>query len=140
MKERLEAIIKYEKITPSRLADLIGVQRSGVSHIMSGRNKPGLDFLNKLLQQFPHISGDWLITGNGEMLKNKASKQLVEQLSIETPPLPKKSFKTPLNKAKEEPEAVYQTKATTAVVNDAKAVERIVVFYSDKTFSEYRPE
>ncbi|MCU4173481.1 helix-turn-helix domain-containing protein [Carboxylicivirga sp. N1Y90] len=140
MKERLEAIIKHEKITPSRLADLIGVQRSGVSHIMSGRNKPGLDFLNKLLNQFPHISGDWLITGQGEMLKNKATKPVVEQLSIESPSLPKKSFKTPLNTAKEESQVTYETKPVVDTTKSEKVVERMVVFYTDKTFAEYKPE
>jgi len=140
MKERLEAIIKYENISPSRLADLIGVQRSGVSHILSGRNKPGLDFLNKLLSHFPHISGDWLITGQGEMLKNKGSKPVVEQLSIESPPIPKKSFKIPLNAAKEEQQAEYETKASLNQLKSAKVVERMVVFYSDKTFAEYKPE
>ncbi len=74
MKDRLEAILKHEKISPSKLADIIGVQRSGISHIMSGRNKPGLDFLSKLLNHFPHINGDWLITGQGPMLKNSTNK------------------------------------------------------------------
>ncbi len=147
MKERLEAIIKHENITPSKLADLIGVQRSGVSHIMSGRNKPGLDFLNKLLQQFPHINGDWLITGNGPMLKGKPTKGTVEQMSI---PATNEAKLTPVSSSRassEENAPVYQKLAqktqkssVTELISDTKDIERIVIFYKDKSFSDYKPE
>ena len=150
MKERIEAIIQHERLTPSQFADSIGVQRSGVSHILSGRNKPSVDFLNKLLSKYPHISGDWLITGQGSMLSSpKISSQPTEQLSI--PVLdekPKTSFKMPSKKVREEEQAPYKTVASKekAVApslpdrTDVKSIERIVVFYTDKSFSEYRPE
>jgi transcriptional regulator with XRE-family HTH domain len=158
MKERIEAIIQHERLTPSQFADSIGVQRSGVSHILSGRNKPSLDFLNKLLSRFPHISGDWLITGKGNMINGvksdlKANKQLRFPEAQEKP---KPSFKMPKKELQEEEQAPYKresVKELTTVKNNEKAVmpaeamapkgktiERIVVFYSDKSFSEYVPE
>lgn len=147
MKERLTAIIKHENITPSKLADLIGVQRSGVSHIMSGRNKPGLDFLNKLLHQFPHINGNWLITGNGSMLKERSEKAAVEQLSIPETEAAVQPQSKPLKTSKEENAPVYhklarKTQKTEIMetIHSEKKVERIVIFYSDKSFSDYRPE
>lgn len=67
MKGRIEKILETENLTASRFADIIQVQRSNVSHILAERNKPGLDFLQKVLQAFPSINGDWLLTGRGEM-------------------------------------------------------------------------
>ncbi|MBR8535770.1 helix-turn-helix transcriptional regulator [Carboxylicivirga sediminis] len=155
MKERIEAIIKHERLTPSLFADAIGVQRSGISHILSGRNKPSLDFLNKLLGRFPHISGDWLITGQGTMLKNAVSLPK-EEAQLQMPMTgeqvkesPKKSFKLPKKEVKEEEVPAYkplekpqtaQNLAQTVAAVDGKSIERIIVFYADKSFVEYRPE
>ncbi|MBK3517706.1 helix-turn-helix domain-containing protein [Carboxylicivirga marina] len=150
MKERIEAIIQHERLTPSQFADAIGVQRSGVSHILSGRNKPSLDFLNKLLNKYPHYSGDWLITGLGNMLSGVTSTaKPAEQLSIpDSVDKPKSSFKMPKKVLKDEEPAAYKANQSKpqerphldTIQAPQKAVERIVVFYSDKTFSEYRPE
>ena len=74
MRERLQEILDTENLTPSRFAELIGVQRSSVSHILSGRNRPGLDFLQKVLIHFEHISPDWLISGKGPYKRSQAGK------------------------------------------------------------------
>ena len=55
-----------KRLTAAELADTIGVQRSNVSHIINGRNKPSSSFIDKLLQHFPDLDARWLITGNGE--------------------------------------------------------------------------
>lgn len=67
MKDRIHKIILNEGLTPSKLADIMQVQRSSVSHILAGRNKPSMDFLTKLIHSFPSISGHWLLTGLGQM-------------------------------------------------------------------------
>lgn len=69
MNNRLQQFLELEDLTPARLADILGVQRSGMSHILSGRNKPGFDFIHKLLIKFPNISADWFITGKGKPYK-----------------------------------------------------------------------
>ncbi|MEG0891392.1 MAG: helix-turn-helix transcriptional regulator [Bacteroidales bacterium] len=69
MNSRLQQFLELENLTPARLADIIGVQRSGLSHILSGRNKPGYEFINRLLIKFPAISADWLLTGKGKPYK-----------------------------------------------------------------------
>jgi len=68
LNERISKIIEYSNFTSSEFADEIDVQRSSVSHITSGRNKPSLDFLVKVKEKFPEIDWDWMIRGNGEML------------------------------------------------------------------------
>ena len=69
MNNRLQQFLELENITPARLADTLGVQRSGLSHILSGRNKPGFEFITKLLTKFPHINSEWLIMGKGKPYK-----------------------------------------------------------------------
>ena len=67
MKERLVQLLDLEQLTPSKFADIIGVQRSSVSHVVSGRNKPSFDFLQKTLKAFPGLNAEWLILGEGTM-------------------------------------------------------------------------
>ncbi len=71
MNERLLKIMEHFNYSPSIFADEIGVIRSSISHIISGRNNPGLELLQKVLIRFPQISSDWLLLGRGEMLLNE---------------------------------------------------------------------
>ena len=64
-----------EGLSPSQFADKLGVQRSGVSHLLSGRNKPSFEFINKMLVTFPKINPDWLITGNGKAYRDFPTQQ-----------------------------------------------------------------
>lgn len=68
LNDRISEIIKYSNLSLSEFADEIDVQRSTISHISSGRNKPSLDFLMKIKSKFPDLQWDWLINGEGEML------------------------------------------------------------------------
>ena len=70
MKDRLMKIITSEGLTSTLLAEEIGVQRSGIQHILSGRNYPSYDFLQKLLTRFPKLNAEWLILGQGSMYKS----------------------------------------------------------------------
>ena len=67
MKERLIQLLDLEQLSPSKFADIIGVQRSSISHVISGRNKPSFDFLQKTLKAFPGLNASWLILGEGTM-------------------------------------------------------------------------
>lgn len=67
MKERILQLLDIENLSPSKFADIIGVQRSSVSHVLSGRNKPSFDFLQKTLKAFPGMKADWLMLGTGPM-------------------------------------------------------------------------
>lgn len=70
--------MEYSKFSASEFADEIDVQRSNISHIASGRNKPSLDFLIKIKDRFPELQWDWLINGIGEMVKNKEEEIAIE--------------------------------------------------------------
>ncbi len=159
VKERIDIIITHSGLTPSKFADKLGVQRSGVSHILSGRNNPSLDFLMKVLNHFPEISGDWLITGNGNMLKAHVQSSVPKQLSIEDESAkqdliqkklassikinrPEPNKNTVENNQEKIQNNAVNTDIPTQALNiiDDKEIERIVVFYTDKTFRDYRPE
>ena len=70
MEERLKLFLAMEGLSPSQFADKLGVQRSGVSHLLSGRNKPSFEFISRMLVTFPKINPDWLITGNGKAYRD----------------------------------------------------------------------
>jgi len=133
-------------MSASQFADEIGVQRSSVSHVLSGRNKPSLDFVTKIIETYPDINSDWLISGKGEMWDNKevdaGERQdfehekgddlfSEEENNHETPVLPPVEAKVPSGIGK-----TGSRKTATGL----KAIDKIVFFYHDGTFSEYAPE
>ena len=71
--DRFTKILEYSGFTASEFADEIDVQRSSISHIISGRNKPSLEFVTKIKNRFPELSWDWIILGQGEMLQNDSA-------------------------------------------------------------------
>lgn len=68
MNNRIALVLKAKNISPSVLADDLGVQRSGISHILNGRNKPSLEFIQKLIKLYPDISIQWILFGDGPMM------------------------------------------------------------------------
>lgn len=119
--ERIRMIIESHQITAGVFADKIGVQRSNVSHVLSGRNKPSFEFLEKVLLAFPRVSAQWLLTGNQTEAVVNESLQ-IEQ--IET--------KSRFTNVKNEDLKVLST-------NSEKKVVKIVVFYDDFSFDAYAP-
>ncbi len=77
MHKRINNWMKKEGLKSSELADIIGVNRSTISHVLSGRNKPSIDFLYKLLYNYPNINANWLITGVGHMHISNFNQDIV---------------------------------------------------------------
>lgn len=65
-RERIELLMKCYGLTPSQFADRTGIQRASVSHIISGRNKPSLEVMQKIYDAFPELDLGWLMTGKGD--------------------------------------------------------------------------
>jgi len=88
MEAKLRQLMKHEGINSTRLADILGIQASGISHIMSGRNKPSFDFLLKLLQRFPQINPDWLLLDKGPMYRDEVKGKAAQSArAVATPTL-----------------------------------------------------
>lgn len=67
MVDRINLILKAKNLTSRQFAEEIGIQPSGMSHILSGRNRPSLDFVMKVINRYPEIDINWLMFGKGEM-------------------------------------------------------------------------
>lgn len=99
MIERLKLVMSVKNLTSAQLAEKIGVQRSGISHILSGRNKPSLDFILKILETYPELNDSWILRGDGQMLKKDTNQP--ELFSRPT------KIEDPLLEVKDEEPAVY---------------------------------
>ena len=138
--DRLKQIIDQYELTPSGLADLLDVQRSSISHLLSGRNKPSLDFVMKILENFPEVDLYWFVNGVGKFPlneKKEIEKSYTLFSQIEDEALNDEQKET----NSEVPSKEVQTNPTTIPSTDrSKDVDQIVIFYSDKTFTNYTPK
>lgn len=128
--KRLRLILEKEELTSSQFAKMVGYGASSVSHILSGRNKPGFDFIQEILKKFDDLSPDWLMLGKGDMYKSERKYTYEDSAGYE------KELETGAT-VRSEPEAPYLSNA--GIKTDGKSIARIIVFYSDKTFTEYKP-
>lgn len=138
MKERIQKILTSEGIPPTKFAEIIGVQRSSISHILSGRNKPSFDVIQSILHKFPKLNSEWLIMGTGDMYKRPIQTSLFDlNQEITKQNIPQNTTESDL---KETSTSVpIDTKPLENRVNE-KEIERVVVFFKDKTFTEYKPD
>lgn len=170
MKERLFDIIKRNELTAWRFAELLEVQPSSISHILSGRNKPSFDFIEKILTRFPEINPDWLILGQGEMIRvgyndeleirEAESKQEPTLFDITSDNEGEYNVFTNVNNTNNKniiddnstnitnviadkpieivPKKEINSHIASLVTRDE--VERVMVFYTNGTFSSYIPK
>ncbi|MBR1835241.1 MAG: helix-turn-helix transcriptional regulator [Bacteroidales bacterium] len=80
MVERINTLLKAKNITARQFAEEIGIQPSGMSHILSGRNNPSLEFVMKVMKRWPEININWLMFGKGEMYVTQSSSVPMEQV------------------------------------------------------------
>ena len=86
MIDRIKQVIEYVQLSPSAFADTIGISRSGMTHLLTGRNQPSLDVAKKILVKYPEISTEWLIMGMGEMFRPEEQQSTkVNEIKAETP-------------------------------------------------------
>lgn len=146
MDKRLQKLLVAENLTPAKFADKLGVQRSAISHILSGRNKPSFDLLAKISDRFPRVSLEWLITGKGEVFKHPVQRSIFD--SDTTVPVGSKSDGS--TKTEKEmcdvtgaPKSLSEVQAgdvTNVTKRTGRSVSRVLVLYSDGTFDAYTPE
>jgi len=138
MKERLIEFLKAENKTSAQLAEEIGVQPSGISHILSGRNKPSLDFVLKMLEKYPFLSTEWLLFGRGNMYKDELMQKLFEDIK-ESEKSTDNVVNQPVEESKKKISDVNLRNTGDKVRDEKQKVEKIVWFYTDNSFHEYLP-
>ena len=160
MEDRLKKFMEYKGISPSELADAIGVQRSNVTHVLKGRNKPSLQFMEKFFQVYPEINANWFVKGVGSMIEGTSkSRTLFDSLIEPAVNLTEPVINKVVTEKKIEPESVKDFSASapkdtisSPPVQDKKEtenelydpffgsekpIERLIVFFKDQTFKVY---
>jgi transcriptional regulator with XRE-family HTH domain len=136
MKDRILKIITHLGFTASRFADEIGVQRSGISHILSGRNQPSYDFIVKMMKRFPEINLEWLILGKGTLMKSGKTEETSQKTDLFTPV---EGEKVRQSAGKSVLDTPMEDSGTVNDVTYVNSMQQIVIFYSDGSFKPYFP-
>ncbi len=119
MEHRIKQLMDQENLTASKFAETIGAQRSSISHILSGRNKPSLELINKILDRYPDLNTDWLLLGKGDMYGAPTAKEQGE----------------------EHPNYAFEKESKGGSETEPRKVPvKIVILYSDQSFEEYYPQ
>jgi transcriptional regulator with XRE-family HTH domain len=143
MKERIIAIMEKENLTPTRFADRLQINRGVISHILSGRNKPSLEVVTKILEEMPYINPEWLLKGTGNMVKNGIDQieRPVEPDLFRQPAINLKEdtveakerheikLKQPENSPQNTEYKVVETQKT-----EVRKISQIIIYYTDNTF------
>lgn len=148
MRERLLKFLELENLTSAKFADDIGVQRSSVSHILSGRNNPSYDFIQKILQKYKSLNAEWLILGIGSMTKSIKQGELFDNTASEfnnseINEIIEQNLNAEVNKADkkdiENKNTILKSPDIVQNLVNNKNVEKIIFLFKDKTFDIFLP-
>jgi bacteriophage CI repressor helix-turn-helix domain len=122
---RLQRIMDYYDLNASALADSLGVLRSSISHLLSERNKPSLDFVLKIIDKYPEVDLYWLLYGKGSFPKEE-KKPAPTPLPTEIP--------FPEDNVLEDSEKERKVAAEIPVKKQKSQIQKIIFFYEDNSF------
>ncbi|GAA4322860.1 helix-turn-helix transcriptional regulator [Pontixanthobacter gangjinensis] len=129
---RLNKILDYYDISAAAFADKIEVGRSSISHILSGRNKPSLDFVMKVVKNFPEVELYWLLNGKGKFPVNSNE---VKQQEIPRPEDKKQAVSNSANPPSQN--IPQQNIPAMPAGKPGKEIQKIVIFYKDGSFEAF---
>ena len=135
LKDKIEALIIGLGLTSTRFADYIGVNRPIISHILSGRNKPSLEIIQKIVSKFPELGFNWI--SDDEDLDMEIISQIVKDKDFNALFSNFYSSRESNENKLTDPEGEIAN--SQAVKNGQKSIQKIVVFYTDNTFSTFDP-
>ena len=138
MVERIRELMEYKQLSPSQFADGVEVPRAVISHILSARNKPSLEVVQKIVAAHQDVSISWLLLGEGEMLTSLAGKAAEEIIPMPENPAPEKTAPTSGDIDNIQNKAIG-LETIAAAPEAGRTIEQITIFYSDKTFTTYSP-
>jgi len=138
MKDRIQEYMDHKKINAGELAQMLEVQRSNISHILNGRNKPSATFIEKMLTVFPDLNARWLLTGQGPMFEGTNVEKTIK------PPIDKdKNAKVEEEKPKPDKEVKdVPAKETSKEIHKSEllddSVDNVVLLFRDGSFKSFR--
>ena len=146
--QRLQQVMDYYGLNAAAFADSLEIQRSGISHLLSERNKPSLDFILKLIEKFPEVDMYWITQGKGSFPRKEETHSISPRKQpdlfsdipeIEMTPTPSPTVATPAHeKAVQEPATAPIVEEKLSVLTDThKKIKRIIFFYEDNHFEVF---
>lgn len=139
MKDRLLALMKAESLSPSQFADELSIQRSAVSHLISGRNLPSYDVLVRILNRFPDVNPEWLLLGKGEMYRKPQTGTLFEH-PVHPGETNKDSKQTEVIRAVHSSDPENYGSVVSDAVRNGPRVKEILLLYTDNSFQRFVPQ
>lgn len=149
MKEKLQILMEKEGLKSGMLAEKLGVNPAGISHLLAGRNKPSFDLLQKILRAFPRVNPDWLLLDAPNIYRSEGEALPADEVFNHAEQLVQNLFSDEASqqpKTERSHEAASTNPTLSAAPNfwppvtDGKTpVERVVVFFVDQTFKSYTP-
>ena len=130
--KRLEYLMEYHSLNASTFADKIGVQRSGISHLLSGRNKPSLDFVMKITGEFPEVNLYWLLEGKESFLKEITTAPAIQTSGT----VERKNTEPMENHVKNDPVNILPHQKTPGTA-ETPDIYRVIIFYTNGTFKDF---
>ncbi len=126
--KRLQKIFNYYDLSAAAFADAINVGRSSISHILSGRNKPSLDFVLKIVQTYPEVELYWLLNGTGNFPGNL---KVDDDPATATTPIPSRAQIKPGTRQ------LPPEQKSPLIASAGRSIQKIVIFYKDGTFEAF---
>ncbi|MBO4535678.1 MAG: helix-turn-helix transcriptional regulator [Bacteroidales bacterium] len=149
MHDRLKQFLTMEGLSPARFAEVMGIQRSGISHLLAGRNKPSFEFIQRMMTAYPDINYEWLILGKGRPYKSDRpvpesaqnvtlfTETEVSDPDLDADLLPEDQPLEPQNGASQPAEnRKFDADTPLALSGIPRKIARIIVFFNDGTYEE----
>ena len=136
MKYRIKNFIDAKGISAGELAAVLDVQRSNISHILNGRNKPGASFIEKLLLEFPDLNARWLLTGEGDMFSGQVSVASAPQQKL--PMVEEVRKEQPVVEKPVKNNVIPEENIKTPITAPNSEIDKMVIIYRDGTFNIYK--
>lgn len=149
--KRIQKIMDFYSVSASSFADYMGVGRSSISHILSGRNRPSLDFVMKIVEAYTDVELDWLLYGKGTFPKSE-NKPMAQESVQSKPPTPASES---LSLTQQTEQDLFSTTITETEISKIQEplqennkrsitgenkIDRVLIFYTDGTFDDYSPK
>lgn len=125
--KRVKELLDYYELSAAGFADKIGVGRSSISHILSGRNKPSLEFITKILRAYPEVDLYWLMNGKGHFLKE----------SDEQPPTEETTRQVENTESSKQETSILKNNISQNPSNTSKEIHKVIIFYKDGSFDAF---
>ena len=130
--DRIEKIRSNHQLSAAAFASKIGVQRSAISHILSGRNKPSLEFLIKVYEAFDEVALEWLIVGSPTPTPQKSKSDLFNSIEMVKPETPLVEYPTA--------EKIENQKQSSIPLEESASPREIIYLYGDRSFERFTPK